>query len=218
MDASNNDKPPASRRREDRVITLLRIAIDVGIGFVVAATIYVIGGWTLTIGDLTITAPTVLNLQDCTTCTEAVLDLAPPGVSVISQQVSVTAPSDISDYLTRAPETLLPATVLVFALRALRGVVTSLRQGSPFTTQNTKRLHRIGFELAVLWPLTYSVSVKLANDRIESGHLGELADLHVWSVNMAALLLPIFLGLVMLTVAAVFRVGMRLREDVEGLV
>ncbi len=114
--------------------------------------------------------------------------------------------------------TLATGLVLALAVVAvallLRHVVGQVRAGAPFTTSSLRALRAVGVVIAatsVLHPFVAGFATSAVMSRA-------LADSSSYSVGFDFSPLWLLAGMVVLAVAEAFRTGVRLTEDVEGLV
>lgn len=109
---------------------------------------------------------------------------------------------------------LLWYTVYMFILFNLRKIFTTLQRKTPFIFKNAKRMQVIGIAICVTPPITWLLLWVL--DLLVVRHKFSLFDepvtVAVWSENYIPI---IFLGLVVLVISEVFRIGVQMREEQE---
>lgn len=151
-----------------------------------------------------------------------------PDLTLLSEDVSVRG-TDTLVLVFENPDTLerlllaLPALVqqalglfvVYLVLRVLRG----LGSGDPFVPANVRRVYAVAFAVLVgslVLPLVEAVAnTALWADRVPADEVALLAfDLGLGSGPVIGVLV----GLLLASLAEVFRRGARMREDVEGLV
>ena len=104
--------------------------------------------------------------------------------------------------------------VFLFILFQLRHLLASLTEGNPFIIKNAKRLRIIGLVIIIgelFFNLTRICTAVIidASARIEGAKL-------VWSELISGFSLPtLFLGIVILIIAEIFRLGVYMREEQE---
>ena len=108
---------------------------------------------------------------------------------------------------------LILAAIWLFRRVALTAAGTDSAPANPFVWGNVRRL-RVIAALAIVAPLI-DMGAGIARLELVIPRLKEFSVLH-W--DLSAFLLPFGIGLVLAVLAEVFAVGIRLREDVEGLV
>ncbi|MDR3068815.1 MAG: DUF2975 domain-containing protein [Cellulomonas sp.] len=136
-----------------------------------------------------------------------------PGVSLTDPQTTALAKFDHPgwvDFMATTGSTVLNGLVVVAAIFFLWRVARTIRSGNPFDPANTRRLYTVGVLFLV------GAGLSWAGAFFTFVALGPLSDYVDWSVEMRLDLLV--LGLVVVTVAEVFRRGVTLRQDTEGLV
>jgi hypothetical protein len=93
-------------------------------------------------------------------------------------------------------------------------VMGAIGRGDPFQPRNVSRLRALAVLLVIGWPVVASLQAVVA--------FAILADLDLEEVGPRAAftlpVLPILVGLVVALLAQAFKVGSRLRDDVDGLV
>lgn len=104
--------------------------------------------------------------------------------------------------------------VFIFILIQLRNFLETLEDGDPFTMENARRIRIIGLviigsELGIKLAMIGSAGFIDSAVQIEGARL-------VWGELLSAFSLPsIFLGLVVLIIAEIFRLGVKMREEQE---
>lgn len=111
-------------------------------------------------------------------------------------------------------EIIMPLAIVMVALgfqflRTLRRIVISVREGNPFTIVNANRLNAMAW-LALIIQAVSIVAGLIGNSPIEH----DAADLHLSISGFTGVLV----GLVLLVLARVFRVGADMREELEGTI
>ncbi|MFC2167800.1 DUF2975 domain-containing protein [Acidobacteriota bacterium] len=110
--------------------------------------------------------------------------------------------------------TSLAVVVFVFILLQLRHILASLTEGNPFTLENAKRIRIIGIVIIAGEFLVNLLMIGTA--LIIDAHVDiEGAKLAVGKLFSGFSLSNIFLGVVVLIIAEIFRLGVRLQEDQE---
>lgn len=106
--------------------------------------------------------------------------------------------------------------LFLFVAFNLRNVVNSLTLGTPFTLENASRLRMIGLAVILVPPLLSALLWLFDRLVIRNSFslLGEPLSVDVWPEDWAA---GIFLGFVVLAISEVFRLGVRMKEDLEKL-
>lgn len=208
MDPSKNDSPDrgAPTPRLTKLVPWVLTFLTVTCVFVALGTIYAIGGWTITLGGITIKAPIIASPTEPT-----LLDDARMAVD----SVQLTATPDLLYYLLRAIAFLPGAAIFLYSLILMRSLVASVPAGESFTTANVSRIFRIGLVLAVGWPAAYLLGAIAI--RILLAHEG-VAERLVPTFNLATLVWPLLAGAVLLVLTVILSAGTRMRDDVEGLV
>ncbi len=112
------------------------------------------------------------------------------------------------------------AAVALYILHHLRGLFRSIGGGDPFTDENAHRLRLIATALLVREGLQTVLSLWMGfvmSKIIAGGHLGDLGGVAGVSLDVGAALdlWSLGLGLMVLVIAEVFRIGTRMREDLE---
>ena len=106
-----------------------------------------------------------------------------------------------------------PVVLTIAGLLLLRGLLSSVRDGDPFTAANVRRLRAMGMLLAVGIALgsllTSGFEQGLAATAPAAGDLATSTDL-----NLSGLVA----GLLLFVLAEVFARGVRMRDDIEGTV
>jgi hypothetical protein len=104
--------------------------------------------------------------------------------------------------------------VFIFILIQLRNFLETLEVGDPFTKENAGRIRIIGLviiasELGIKLMMIGGAAIIHAAVRIEGASL-------IWGELISAFSLPsIFLGIVVLIIAEIFRLGVKMKEDQE---
>ena len=114
------------------------------------------------------------------------------------------------DFMATTGSTVLGGLVVVVAVFFLWRVVRTVRLGNPFDPANTRRLYTVGTLFLV------GAALSWVGSAFTFAALARMSDYVDWSVQMS--LDQFFLGLVVVMVAEVFRQGIKLRRDTEGLV
>ncbi len=110
--------------------------------------------------------------------------------------------------------TTLNFAVFLYILLQLRHILASLTEGNPFTLKNAKRIRIIGIviiggELLISLVMIGFAMIINASVDIRGFQL-------IWMKLIFEISLPtIFLGIVVLIIAEIFRLGVRMREDQE---
>lgn len=93
-------------------------------------------------------------------------------------------------------------------------VMGDVGRADPFQLRNVRRLRQLAALLAIGWPVLWIAQATIA--------FAILTDLDLGDVGPRAMvtfpLLPVLVGLVVALLAEAFKAGIRLREDVDGLV
>ena len=100
-------------------------------------------------------------------------------------------------------------------LHRLKGFTASLRSGRPFVEENGRRLRTIGLAVVGMWAVT--VLTGAAVHAYARGHfvLEEQGSIALgFDVNP----LMLFVGLMLLVIAEVFRIGTRLQEEQDATI
>jgi Protein of unknown function (DUF2975) len=144
---------------------------------------------------------------------DALVQRAEPVAGTLSGRVVVQDPTAAQYAWSLAPALVLLALAVVVA-RLLLGVVRSLRDGDPFTSQNARRLGWLS-GVVLVGGLSFQFLAGVAHARtiaplLPDGPTTWALELQLWPVLAAGALLGFL--------AEVFARGTRLREDVEGLV
>ena len=144
---------------------------------------------------------------------ESLLRATEPVSGALSGRVVVSDPSAAQYAWSFGPALVLLALAVLVALLLL-GVVRSLRDGDPFTTENARRLAGLS-GVVIAGGLSFQLLAGIAHSRtiaplLPDGSTTWELDLQLWPVLAASGLLAFL--------AEVFARGARLREDVEGLV
>jgi hypothetical protein len=149
--------------------------------------------------------------------TEVSVDGMAPGVTVANPAevlVVIADPSVSQRVLIGVPSALVAVAVLV-VVRLLLGLSGGLRGGEPFTAANVRRLRGIAVVVgagAIVVSLAEAVCDFVL---VADGALGAGAR-QVFEMSLPLALLAV--ALVIAAIAEAFRVGVRLRDDVDGLV
>ncbi len=109
-----------------------------------------------------------------------------------------------------------PLLLVIAGLWLMRGFMRSVVQGDPFGTDNVRRLRGLGFILVAGAPL-----VELLNYALRSSLYNELPPFPDVDLGVAGYTLPagaLLAGLGAFILSEVFAYGVRLRDDVEGMV
>ena len=109
---------------------------------------------------------------------------------------------------------LLWYTVYMFILFNLRKIFGTLRRKTPFIHENAGRMRMIGAAICVtqpiLWLLLWVLDLLVIRDKFSL--FGEPVTVAIRSENFIPI---IFLGLVVLVISEVFRIGVQMREEQE---
>lgn len=121
---------------------------------------------------------------------------------------------DASDEQVRwaAARDLAPGVVVVAAVWLLRELLTSVRDGDPFTQKNVSRLRSLALVLLIGVPLAGYLGSLFA------GELAATAGLDSPGLRLSLPGNALLGGLAVFVLAEVFAAGVRLREDLEGTV
>jgi len=146
----------------------------------------------------------------------------PPNVELWSPGVWAAIKVEHPDRTTKTLSRLsrVPSSVLLVAIIwMLRSIVvttvgTNTSEGDPFIRPNVRRLYILALLLTAS-PVIDFVS-QIAESELVSRSLPK--DFAVSSVDFSSFVPSIGMGLLVLVLAEVFKIGVRLREDVEGLV
>jgi hypothetical protein len=111
-----------------------------------------------------------------------------------------------------AARDLAPGIVVVAAVWLLRGLLTSVRGGDPFTNKNVTRLRALGLVVLVGVP-----AAGLVSSAFESA-LANSAGLDGSGIHLAIPGNAFLGGLAVFVLAEVFAAGVRLRDDLEGTI
>ena len=112
---------------------------------------------------------------------------------------------------------VLACVALAFIAVVLARLVAASRTDSPFTESNVRRLRVIGLVLLVgSAPLSFAQWLSL-HWMVESSSLGDRVDLGGYRLSTLPLW-PMLVGAAVLVLADVWRRGVRMADDVEGLV
>lgn len=106
---------------------------------------------------------------------------------------------------------------LAFVAVTLARLVTSARAGSPFTHVNAGRLRRIGLVLLVGAPVASFLEWLVLRWMVESSSLSSRVDLYGYRLSSLPLW-TMLVGAAVLVLGDVWRRGVRMAEDVRGLV
>ena len=138
---------------------------------------------------------------------------ADPVTGPLSGTLVVEDPSAAQYAWDLVPQVLL-LVLLTAAAVLLLGVVRSLRVGDPFTSANARRLTALGVLVVVgglLLPMLQGIGHRaIVEPLVPDG------ETTTWTFDLA--LWPASFGILIGFLAEVFARGVRLREDVEGLV
>ena len=107
---------------------------------------------------------------------------------------------------------LAPGIVVGLAVWLLRGLLTSVRDGDPFTAGNVRRLRLMAFVILIGVPLAAFVGSLFASE------LATSAGLDSPGVQLAMPGNAFLGGLAVLVLSEVFAQGVRMRDDLEGTV
>lgn len=211
MNLTKNDTPRASAHKlliwvNSVLIGAFALTIVV-VGFVIAdATIdpshYVITG---TAGDATLK-------QDRITVTGPL----PDAVDITSISATMHVSAGFTGHLLVALSVLPGAAVVIFILLMMRRIVISTLAGSPFSNANASRLRLIGLALTILWPIATIINDFVTYQRLRAAGLSDLIE--SFTIDISASLLPFLMGAMFLVAGVVFRQGVTMRKEVEGLV
>ncbi len=119
----------------------------------------------------------------------------------------------VLDRLANAADEILTAIVVIAVTRLLFLVVRSLREGDPFNRRNAERLRWAAIAAGVGGMAAASVgtwSQMVMGDKVP--------DNLPTAVNTSLSFAPVFIGLLLLMIAEVFRRGAVMREELEGVV
>ncbi len=158
----------------------------------------------------TLTAPFHLSSED--------LGALPPGLRIGgSPEVSVEIHDPTTKQMVlRSAMDLGPTALFIAGLWLLRGFMRSVMRGDPFGSDNVRRLRGLGFILVAGAPL-----VELLNYALRSSLYNELPPFPDVDLGVAGYTLPagaLLAGLGAFILSEVFAYGVRLRDDVEGMV
>lgn len=149
--------------------------------------------------------------------TDVTVDGLAPGVTVanpVDALVVIADPTVSQRVLVALPSALVAVAVLV-VVRLLLGLLGDLRGGEPFTVANVRRLRGIAVVVGA-GAIVFSAAEALCNFVLVSdGALGVGAR-QVFELSLPFAFLAVALALA--AIAEAFRVGVRLRDDVDGLV
>lgn len=127
---------------------------------------------------------------------------------------TITDPSLGQRLLVALPGLWGAALVIVIAL-LLRSVVTRIRNGGAFTTATTNRVRAIALVL-IFGGILYAAILAVTQFALVAGLQDEVSV--AFTIDPIAALAPFVAGFVLLVLVEVFRRGIQLSEDVEGLV
>lgn len=137
-----------------------------------------------------------------------------PGSGFEADQATYTLQDpSVLDRLTNAADETLTAIVVIAVTRLLFLVVRSLREGDPFNRKNAERLRWSAIAAGVGGMCASSVG---AWSQIKMGD--KVPDNLPTAVNWSLTFAPVFVGLLLLMIAEVFRRGAVMREELEGVV
>ncbi len=100
----------------------------------------------------------------------------------------------------------------LYILFNLRRVFLTLRQGNPFVLGNASRLRRVGLAVCLVPPLSWLLDVTVVR-----GRFSVLGEPLVTAIFPRESLPLVFLGLVILVIAEVVRLGVVMSEGYENL-
>lgn len=109
---------------------------------------------------------------------------------------------------------LLEAGAGLIVLLLLVAMVRSLRVDEPFTMSNVYRTTAIGVTVAVAGTLGPLISQVVGNSLLESSAAAPLVQTRTFTLSFQW----VMVGLIVIAIAEIFRRGLVLRHDVEGLV
>ncbi|MFB7739329.1 DUF2975 domain-containing protein [Streptomyces sp. NPDC056112] len=197
------------------VLTLLAALMGMGL----FASLFADGGSVLGIGQKYICATdanTRINVDE-----QPSPDFAPaPGATFnvsAHPEYCTEAPSTVQSLLNTATQ-LAPFIFVVGALLLALWVIRSAARDGLYTTQTAERLRRLGW-----WTLAGSVLTSIATSMVEkallatlrlNSDISALSGLLSWDVPFLAILT----GLGVLSFARIMRVGITMREDLDGTV
>ncbi len=222
MNTSNNDTPDtvpedlpshaADHLTRPAAPWLVR-GLDALTVLVAVAAVFAIGRWSIPLpggGAIRAGAPMDINPRGPIGPTSL-----PADVQVVSYNAWLPGPSDVVDYLLRAAEVLPSALILLLILRLLRTVVSSISHGEPFTDGNAFRICVMGASLVIGTPvalITTAIATQLQITRAELD--GDV----IVTLDVLDVVFPVLGGVLLLILGGVFKMGVRMRTDVEGLV
>ncbi|GED89308.1 hypothetical protein TNCT6_63930 [Streptomyces sp. 6-11-2] len=196
---------------------LMLLATLMGMGLF--ASLFADGGSVLGIGQKYICATdaaTVINVDE-----QPIPRFAPaPGATFnvnAHPEYCTEAPSTVQSLLNTATQ-LAPFIFVVGALLLALWVIRSAARDGLYTTQTAERLRRLGW-----WTLAGSVLTAIATSMVEkaliaslslNSDISALSGLWSWDVPFMAILA----GLGVLSFARIMRVGITMREDLDGTV
>ncbi len=136
-----------------------------------------------------------------------------PGASLTDTQTTAVATFDHpgwADVMATTGSTVIGGLIVVAAVFFLWRVVRTVRRGDPFDPANVARLYTVGCLFLA------GAAFSWVSSLFTFGALADLSDYADWSVELG--FTQLVLGLVVVLVAEVFRQGITLRRDTEGLV
>jgi len=118
---------------------------------------------------------------------------------------------NVADFLATTGTNMLEALVALVALYFVLKVLRTVRDGDPFVHANARRLWTAGVVLMAGGGLTSLISQ--VSTMVALGRLGDYT-----TMESSFDLTPVLCGLVLVVLGEVFRQGIKLRADTEGLV
>lgn len=149
--------------------------------------------------------------------TEVTVDGLAPGVTVANPAdvlVVIADPTMSQRLLVALPSALVGVAVLV-VVRHLLGLLGDLRGGEPFTVANVRRLRGIAVVVGTGAIVVSAAEALCDFVLVADGALGAGAR-QVFQMSLPLAFLAV--ALVIAAIAEAYRVGVRLRDDVDGLV
>ncbi|MEM6841478.1 MAG: DUF2975 domain-containing protein [Bacteroidota bacterium] len=149
---------------------------------------------------------------------------------IVNQGTIQFSTKSIGYYLLKSVEAIFTFFIVIGITLLLRDILYSLHRQQVFTTENARRIRNISLLIILFTPYSIAKSFiyrgyLISNIRIEgkeyaslfSNFSGELSSNQIWinvDVNIQALLI----GVVLLIIAEVFRMGVLIRLDNESIV